>query len=201
MKKEEFIKEYWDYYLMLEKDMLNVKRYVTFNKVNSKTYSIEFIKMYLSIGSEFDVLFRLILNKNKVNINNFKEFIKNDIKYKNILKDKISLKGDYGKDLYPIKDLINKSKDKTNWWRQYNKIKHYRNSNNNILNANLENVLLALSGLFELENYYFNICCYDGVNGYSIPHPYSELFESHQLSEKVIYGYKDTPLISASDDT
>ena len=36
---KQFIKSYWEYFLELEEQLLETKRYVDFDKANEKTYS------------------------------------------------------------------------------------------------------------------------------------------------------------------
>ena len=44
----------WDYYLVLERELVNSFNYVELSNDNFSTYSVEFAKMLLSICSEFD---------------------------------------------------------------------------------------------------------------------------------------------------
>lgn len=37
---------HWDYYLSLENDLLNCRRYVEFHDSNTKTYSTEFLQIF-----------------------------------------------------------------------------------------------------------------------------------------------------------
>ena len=56
MNIKDFTKNYWSYYLRLENEFLSTLKYVEFEKANYKTYSLEFLKMYLSVCSEIDVV-------------------------------------------------------------------------------------------------------------------------------------------------
>ena len=51
-----FIKSYWEYFLELEEQFLETKRFVAFDKANAKAYSIEYLKLYQAICSEIDVV-------------------------------------------------------------------------------------------------------------------------------------------------
>ena len=51
-----FIKSYWDYFLELEEQFIETKRFVAFDKANSKSYSIEYLKLYQAVCSEIDVV-------------------------------------------------------------------------------------------------------------------------------------------------
>ena len=53
---EKAIKNYWNYYLELESELLQTKRYVEFDCENEKAFSIEFLKLFQAICSEIDVV-------------------------------------------------------------------------------------------------------------------------------------------------
>lgn len=40
-----FIKQYWNYYLELERQVLDTRKYVEFSTQNYNTYSIEYMKL------------------------------------------------------------------------------------------------------------------------------------------------------------
>lgn len=52
-----FIKSYWEYFLEIEEQFLESKKFVAFDNVNSKTFSIEYLKLYQAVCSEINVLF------------------------------------------------------------------------------------------------------------------------------------------------
>ncbi len=49
-------KDYWNYYIELEKEVLHLRKYIDFNPKNYKTFSIEILKLYQAICSEIDVI-------------------------------------------------------------------------------------------------------------------------------------------------
>ena len=55
-----FERNYWGYYLELENQLLQIKRYVDFDKINFNTYSIEFLKLFQTICSEIDVVGKIM---------------------------------------------------------------------------------------------------------------------------------------------
>ena len=60
-----FYKSYWKYFLELEESLLELQRYINFEKNNWKVYSNEFIKLIEVIGSEIDVVAKeIVLYKN-----------------------------------------------------------------------------------------------------------------------------------------
>lgn len=52
---QQMIKSYWLYYLELEDEFLATKKYVEFDLINYKTYSIEYLKLFQTVCSEIDV--------------------------------------------------------------------------------------------------------------------------------------------------
>ena len=55
-KFRKFERNFWQYYLSLEEELLATKKYVSFDKVNRKTYSLEYLKIYQAVCSEIDVV-------------------------------------------------------------------------------------------------------------------------------------------------
>ena len=49
-------KDYWNYYIELEKEVLHLRKYIDFNTKNYNTFSIEILKLYQAICSEIDVV-------------------------------------------------------------------------------------------------------------------------------------------------
>ena len=61
------IRNYWNYYLELEHELVQTKRFVDFSSKNNNTFSIEYLKLFQAICSEIDVVGKYlasILNKN-----------------------------------------------------------------------------------------------------------------------------------------
>ena len=61
MTKEEFLNNYWNYYLLLEKKVINLQNYITFSANNGSCYSIEIMNLIINICCEIDVIFKIIL--------------------------------------------------------------------------------------------------------------------------------------------
>ena len=80
------IRNYWNYYLELESELVQTKRYVEFSEINKGVFSIEFLKLYQAICSEIDVVGKYIAsfldkdfdNKNK-GINNWWFILQNKL--------------------------------------------------------------------------------------------------------------------------
>lgn len=59
----QFIKSYWNYYLELEEQLIQTKRFVDFDVSNYKTFSIEYLKLLQATCSEIDVVAKIIAEK------------------------------------------------------------------------------------------------------------------------------------------
>jgi len=128
-------------------------RFVEPTQENFKTYSIEFVRLYLAIGSEVDVVAKLLCakagsTKKLERIDSYRpiilakhpDFPQVEV---NISRGELSLTPwkDWSKGLNP------------NWWRQYNNVKHERDKY--FKEANLENTLDALGGLWVAIGYLY----------------------------------------------
>ena len=148
----------WDYYLVLERELVNSFNYVGLSNDNFSTYSVEFAKMLLSICSEFDSVFKDYVELRSGNRpSNIKEAFEclsalNDIAFVNEVVDiainqSISLK--------PFNAWINGMYAKLTWWDSYNAVKHDRGTY--FRKANLENCLNSLAALLTPVNRLFRI--------------------------------------------
>lgn len=176
-----FIKSYWNYFLELEQQLYDIRRYVDFNSKNNNTFSMEFLKLLQAVCSEIDVVAKVI---DSYIDDNFKGSRINEWGYPlqqlfpDIQSKRVTFNDDY--DLQPwhnwfyiqeeqeIKKGVNKGKTRTviklrdkcknpEWWTAYNKSKHertspYNNSNINYNRANLKNVVSAFAALFVMES-------------------------------------------------
>ncbi len=144
---------YWQYFLAIEASLNKTIQYVELTSNNYKTYSIEFARILLSASSEVDVICKLLCQKidatkrNK-NIDDYREIITE--KYPNFYSMKILIPR-YGIELIPWEKWRNQ--ENPGWWKGYNSVKHERSSN--FQDANLENTLNAVAGLFCLVVYYY----------------------------------------------
>ncbi len=142
---------YWPYYFSLEADLENLSRYVEFTESNFSTYSIEMVRLYLSICSEIDVVLKELCKEispklSAKNINNYRQIISDELKDFN---GQAAICYKYGLSFIPWKSWEeNISPD---WWSNYNKVKHQRNEFYN--KANLKNVLESLAALYLVNIY------------------------------------------------
>jgi hypothetical protein len=143
---------YWNYFLALEKDLEVVARYVEFCEDNWDIYSIELVRLLLSVSSEVDVLLKELckyLNNNAdcKNINDYRLIIKNSIP--EFIEETVFVNR-YGLRFQP---WINwRGEENPIWWRSYNNVKHKRSQF--FKDANLKNVLNAFGALL-ITNFFF----------------------------------------------
>lgn len=176
-----FVKSYWNYFLELENEFQQTQKYVSFDKYNERTYSVEYLKLMQAVCSEIDVVAKEIANyfdqdfkkikfptikhwgyvisNNMTQLSTFKVIFNNDIE--------IYPWDKFGYTRYKNKkDNITYKLDagcqKPRWWDDYCKIKHNRTQQNEEGNiyftkASLKNMILSISALYSLEKLYMEI--------------------------------------------
>lgn len=171
----QFIKSYWNYYLELEDQLIQTKRFVDFDISNYKTFSIEYLKLLQATCSEIDVVAKIIaekldptfLNLKSKNIQkwgfviqkHFKEIQSKEVSFLNDLH--ITPWKNWAYEQYMDKNghvryKLASGAETPHWWTAYNKVKHertsyYQKEKINYHRANLENLISAMSALFVLE--------------------------------------------------
>ncbi len=164
MTSDEFKKKYWDYYLILERDLINIQPYVSFHQDNFNCFSNEFIKLYQAICSEIDVVCKQYCNylsgKPGRDINDYRTILLSN--HSEIASHKVDVRDMDKCILDPWRAWNEQSNNKSPliWWTKYNKVKHQRTDKDgkgiyNYQHANLENVLNALAGLYILEKLFY----------------------------------------------
>lgn len=141
------IEPHWSYLLAIERDLIELSRFVEFDEKNFDCFSIEIARILLSCGAEVDVvckgICRAINTKSKAdNIHEYRTEIKP--RYPTIPLFQVSLPR-FGLMLIPW-DEWKKANGVPVWWTGYNKVKHERHAEYD--KANLKNALNALAGLF-----------------------------------------------------
>lgn len=176
MNKEEFLTNYWRYYLNIENSVIDLEKYITFDERNYSCFSIEFIKIIQVVCSEIDVIAKLITSEK--DMFGYKSFLANDDKYKEIKNSKTELQLHKEIVLSPF-ELLEQNKG-LKWWGNYIDIKHHRLENDNYIKANLHSVLESLSALYFLECFYYYNNYFENKddNSCSMPIPKSKLFNS-----------------------
>ncbi|MFI3616987.1 hypothetical protein [Enterococcus avium] len=152
MDKVQFTNFYWKYYIHLENEFINTTEFVMLDENNFETFSIEYQKLLLAIGSECEIIFRELCgfasDDRSKNIADFRD----EIKSSNLmdLNNHVHIMG--VSSLSSIEPFGETWPNQTpTWWREYNNVKHGRTLN--YKKANLENVLYTLASLYLLEEY------------------------------------------------
>jgi hypothetical protein len=141
------IESHWNYFLAIERDLVELSRYVEFDKKNFKCFSIEIARILLASGAEVDVVCKQICktinpHSTAANINQYRGEIKGA--FPAIHKFEV-LMPRFGLRLHPW-DEWKMANGVPYWWTAYNKIKHQRDTE--FGRANLKNALNAVAGLF-----------------------------------------------------
>ena len=185
MTCDEFTSQYWAQDISLEKEFYQTTKFVALHEDNFLTYSTEFQKLMLEIGSEVDVIlkaycFALNAQSEKKDEAQYRQFIRS--KNPDFCNQEVAVHL-LSDPLYP---WSNWQTDTTpSWWTSYNKIKHYRTEEKTINGvtqlsykfANLENTLLALSALFQICIYFYYQLATSEGNSLLTPLPGSRLFQ------------------------
>lgn len=169
-KYQEIERSYWEYYVALEQDMIQTRRFVDFGKDNFESYSLEYLKLYQAVCGEIDSFLKLLAKELNP------EFV---IKDSSIQKSWYEVQEWYHS--VPIKTVsfckefdlepwsgyeVTRHYDEKNrlvycgtapqWWRSYTDIKHKRahlgdEGKPNFVKANLKNLSNAYAALYILE--------------------------------------------------
>ena len=79
-------KNYWQYFLTIEDDLIKLSRFIEFDSENYSTYSIELVRILLVSCSEIDVLLKLLCKELKPDCD-----CKNIGEYADVILEKIPL--------------------------------------------------------------------------------------------------------------
>ncbi len=188
MTCDSFAKSYWAHYISIEKEFIKTLSYVSLSEDNYETYSEQYLKLLLEIGSEVDITMKMYcsligtgFHGTKIShyldfiINNYPDFFEHNVTVQN---NSITLMpwlntDESGNILSPF------------WWKAYNKVKHCRTKTGTIEGqtkeyykfANQKYVLLALAGLYQvLLCSYYKLATQEN-NHVLIPLPGSRVFQ------------------------
>ncbi|MBO5318978.1 MAG: hypothetical protein J6B01_04110 [Ruminococcus sp.] len=171
---QQFIKSYWSYYLELEAQFIETKRYVEFGQDNSKTYSVEYLKLYQAVCSEIDVVGKEIAKYRNPNFKTKDANIKKwgyefqqlfghikDVQVSFVSEQTIHPFLNWEYEIHTDKKgrqnlrLVDGAKNVIPWWSSYNDVKHQRiglvTGTQNFPLANQKNLVSAFSALFLME--------------------------------------------------
>lgn len=171
---ENFIKSYWEYFIELESQLIETRRFLAFDDTNAKAFSIEYLKLYQAVCSEIDVVGKeiaFISNPdfkvdNRTNIQKWGFEIQQ--KFPNLKDSFVTFNNETKVQPYKNWEYEKYSDKKGNirlrivgekkaipWWSDYNKVKHQRiglvTGTKNFNLANQKNLILAYSALYALE--------------------------------------------------
>lgn len=155
---------HWGYFLSLDSDLNEVSKFIEIHSDNFKTYSVQLTRLYLSACSEIDVIAKLfcdVVNPDQLqqiigrrqfpNMGDYRQVINRSCP--KLYKMAIDLPK-YGFSVIPWMDF--KNNKIPSWWREYNEVKHNRDTF--FYKANLINTIEAIAGLFVLAVYYYAYC-------------------------------------------
>lgn len=152
---------FWNYFLALETDLLNISRYIDFCEHNKDTYSIELTKLLLASSSEVDVVLKELCNivhpnSGSNNIIQYYDVLSSDrpdlfdcINKEWVYLDRFSLKFQPWLNW----EMNGNCHSSPNWWTSNNHVKHRRFEK--YYEATLYNTINSLSALFVIL-YYFH---------------------------------------------
>lgn len=158
MTKEEYNVNIWMYYLNLEQDFYKTLDFVEPTSDNYATYSKEFAKQLVSIGSELDIVFKALCKEisSSAPVACITDYARVLCGWDNLVNSKVKLK--ITKDVLSPFDAWSET-NKPWWWESYNEVKHHRAEANMFKKANLETVLNALAALYVLNRYLCKRIC------------------------------------------
>lgn len=200
VNREQFLCDYWAYYLMLEEKFVNTLNYVTLSEDNEDTYSNEYAGLIQMIGAEMDSFFKVYCGFAPSEIKNITDYCEFITKYyPEILTQEVRVKAaDLTFKPFDRWDK-NKAKQSLFWWLAFDNIKHSRTVNRK--DASQKNVLYALSALFLLEMKYLRKIAAENEE-IDIPDEKSKLFslvgwKSNYIeaSDLVLQAVDNTPVI------
>ena len=184
MNAHDFLNKHWFMYLKLEDTFLEIEKTIPVDSNNYNTFSYAHMKLLGSICNEFNECFR---NFTKINgltynsINQYKGFINcafPEFIHTTIIFNKLGCEIQW---LKPFENWI--GYNNPFWWKINNDIKHHRNNINEGLEkenyklANQKCILTALSGLFQLNVYFYTVVERNSsFEVLSLPHPLSKIF-------------------------
>lgn len=143
---------HWRFFEALDDELHSLSRIIEFDRANFATFSVQISRLYLSVGSEIDVVAKLLCGQidstaNCRSMDDYRSVITQ--KFKHLTSLKIAL---------PAQELEFQPWESwasgTNplWWKAYNSVKHERSKC--FKEANIGNLLESAAGLLVLLVYY-----------------------------------------------
>lgn len=199
MTDERFMNLYWKQFLMIEKEFRKSLQFISLAVDNLDSYSDFYAKILLQIGSEIDVVAKILCKE--INAGNVAENIKDyskellqafpELEYVSVQCNDITV--------IPWKDW---SVSTPTWWLVYNGVKHNRGmiktyegiTKENYKFASMKNIVSSLAGLYLLELYLYNQVI-DANPHTDTPIPGSRLFKAIDYGWECKSTYADTAYV------
>ncbi len=122
---------HWTMFEVIDEDLYEFSRQVEFEQPNFRTYSVALVRLYLSIGSEIDVVAKLLCQRDGVDpkaesIDQYRKSLQP--KYPHLATLTIFLRPipERDKGLTPWDAWNNTPPANPTWWTVHNKVKHER---------------------------------------------------------------------------
>jgi hypothetical protein len=121
--------QHWAFFETIDEDLHEYSCYLEFHKDNFKAYSVNLVRLYLSICSEIDVLLKVICDKlgqpaKDSSITHYRAVISKQ--FRNFGHFRVLIRP-MGQVAFPWLKWRPKSKGQPEWWHNYNNVKHERN--------------------------------------------------------------------------
>ena len=138
---------HWSYFLSVEADLIELSRFVEFDKKNFNCFSIEMARLLMAAAAEVDVVCKQLCKtvnpaSRAGSINRYRDEI---VAAFPMIRSFEVLAPRYGLRFKPWTNWRRRNNPPI-WWTAYNKTKHHRHTEYH--KACLKNVLNAVSGLF-----------------------------------------------------
>jgi hypothetical protein len=137
---------HWSLFEVIDEELHSFSRHVEFAEGNLATYGVTLLRLYLSIGSETDVVAKLLCQRigatlpERPNMDHYRKFLSPQYPYLSAVKITVRPMA------YEIAPWQAWQEDKNpDWWQKHQLVKHQRHQN--FADANLGNVLHAAAGL------------------------------------------------------
>ncbi len=172
-----------EYYCILVRDLEEISRYIEICEANEGTFSLALVQLLLAVGSEVDVVAKLLCKEYEPttgcgNIDEYRDVLLQHIP--KITTVRVALRR-YEPTLLPWTNWM--PGNNPEWWRAYNAVKHNRDTKYE--QANLKVCLGALAGLCVLVAYLYT----DKIkNGLGIHRPQMWLHGTHKKSGKALFS-------------
>ena len=150
------IPAHWNYFLVLEKDIHALSRWIEFVPPNLSVYSIELARLLMTAAAEADVITKALCKgiAPAANADSIGLYRKVLLEAAPMLPDAMVEMPRYGMTLHPWSNW-KKADSHPDWWTGNNKVKHHRTEH--FASANLSNVLNAAAGLLVLLVIYYSM--------------------------------------------